>query len=327
MKKTLLSMAPIPVAALQTLLRQVSPSTADTEVIAGHEMSEGELVEAFGKADVVLGDNSGRLGIGRELLVKAGLLKLIQQPSAGYDNIDIEACSERGIRVANAPGANTISVAEHAIAMGLALLRKLIPANRSVHEGRWERMAVQPVELAGKTWGLVGFGEIGRAVAVRLKPFGLNKMLYYDLRRAEQEVEGEFGVEYSPLPALLKCSDVVSLHAPLTEATRHMIGARQLSSMKRGAYLGNVGRGKLVDEAARADALRERAIAGAATDVFAEEPPSAEDPLLQAQESNMLLSPHVAGVSVESARRILFVSAENIGRVLAGHDPLYVVNP
>jgi phosphoglycerate dehydrogenase-like enzyme len=230
-------------------------------------------------------------------LALAGPLKLIQQPSAGYEHIDIKACSERGIRVANAPTANTVSVAEHTIAMGLALLRKLVPANRGVREGRWEQMTLQPYELAHKTWGLVGLGEIGRAVALRLRPFGLTKVLYYDPHQAPKEVEEQYGVEYSPLPALLKSSDVVSLHLPLTDSTRNMIGAEELSTMKAGAYLINVGRGKLVDEAALADALRGQVIAGAATDVFAEEPPSAADPLLQTHEENTLFFPHIAGVS------------------------------
>jgi len=321
-------MAPLPVEVLKSFLVQVSPGVAaDTDLIAGHDMSAEELAKVFAKADVVLGDYTFERGIGRELLAKAGPLKLIQQPSAGYQHIDIKACSERGIRVANAPTGNTVSVAEHTIAMGLALLRKLIPANRSVREGRWEQMTLQPSELAGKTWGLVGLGRIGRAVAVRLRPFGLAKVLYYNPNQVPKEVEEQYGVEYSPLPTLLKSSDIVSLHAPLTDSTQNMIGANELSSMKSGAYLINVGRGNLVDEAALADALRKRVIAGAATDVFAEEPPSAADPLLQAKEDNILFSPHTAGVSSESARRIMTMSAENIGRVLAGQDPLYVVNP
>jgi phosphoglycerate dehydrogenase-like enzyme len=291
MTKTVLSMAPIPVEVLKALLVQLSPGVGDSNVIAGHDMSAEELARAFAKADVVLGDYTFKRGIGRELLALAGPLKLIQQPSAGYEHIDIKACSERGIRVANAPTANTVSVAEHTIAMGLALLRKLVPANRSVREGRWEQMTLQPYELAHKTWGLVGLGEIGRAVALRLRPFGLTKVLYYDPHQAPKEVEEQYGVEYSPLPALLKSSDVVSLHLPLTDSTRNMIGAEELSTMKAGAYLINVGRGKLVDEAALADALRGQVIAGAATDVFAEEPPSAADPLLQAHEENILFSP------------------------------------
>ena len=180
-------MAPVPAEVLKSLLVQLSPGVADTDVIDGHDMSAEELAKAFAKADVVLGDYTFKRGIGRELLAKAGPLKLIQQPSDGYQHIDIKACSERGIRVANAPTGNTVSVAEHTIAMGLALLRKLVPANRSVREGRWEQMTLQPSELPGKTWGLVGLGRIGRAVAQRLRPFELAKLLYYVLAKLRRK--------------------------------------------------------------------------------------------------------------------------------------------
>ncbi len=325
-KRTLLSLAPLPVPVLKSLLN-LSPGVADTDIIAGHDMSAEELAKAFATADVVLGDFTFKQGIGRELLAKAGPLKLIQQPSVGYERIDVKACSERGIRVANTPGANTVGVAEHTIALGLAMLRKLIPANRSVREGRWEQTTLHPSELQHKTWGIVGLGQIGRDVALRLRPFGLNKLLYYDVRQAPKEVEAQCGVEYCALPTLLISSDIVSLHAPSTEANLNMIGANELSSMKDGAYLINVARGSLVDEAALAQALRDGVIAGAAIDVFAEEPPGASDPLFKVEEDKLLLSPHIAGVSSESARRIMIMAMENVGRALAGLDPLYVINP
>jgi len=325
MPKTLLSLAPLPVPVLKSLLN-LSPGAADTDIIAGHAMSDEQLAEAFAKADVVLGDFTFKRGIGRDLLAKAGRLALIQQPSVGYEHIDVKACSERGVPVANTPGANTVSVAEHTIALGLAMLHKLIPANRSVRAGRWEQTALQPCELQHKTWGIVGLGQIGRDVALRLRPFGLNKVLYYDVRQAPKEVEAQCGVEYCALPALLISSDIVSLHAPSTEATRNMIGADELSSMKSGAYLINVARGSLVDETALAEALRNGGIAGAATDVFAEEPPGAANPLLEIDEDKLLLSPHIAGVSGESARRIMIMAVENVGRALAGLAPRYVVN-
>jgi len=326
MEKTLLCLAPLPVPALKSLLN-LAPGIADTDIIAGHDMSDEELGKAFGKADVVLGDFTFKRKIGRDLLAKAGALKLIQQPSVGYEHIDIKACSERGIRVANTPGANTVSVAEHTIAFGLALLRKLIPANRSVRAGRWEQQTLHPHELQHKTWGIVGLGQIGCDVAVRLKPFNLNKVLYHDVRQAAKEVEAQCGVEYCDLKTLLMSSDIVSLHAPATEADRNMIGANELSSMKEGAYLINVARGSLVDENALTQALREGQIAGAAIDVFPEEPPSAADPLLKIEEDKLLLSAHTAGVSTESAGRIMIMAVENVGRVLNGRDPLYVVNP
>ena len=325
MRKILLSMAPVPVEKLKSLIQR-SPGVLEFDAIDGHDMSEEKLAEAFAKADVVLGTWTFK-SIGKDLVAKAGPLKLIQQPSVGFDNIDIEACSERGIRVANSPTGDVVTVAEHTIAMGLALVRKLVPANSSMREGRWERVTLGPSELAGKTWGVVGLGEIGRAVALRLRPFGLAKVLYYNLHQVAREVEEQYGVEYSSLPALLRASDIISLHVPLTDSTRNMIDAGALSSMKSGAYLINVARGGIVDEAALADALLKKVIAGAATDNFVEEPPGAADPLLKVPEDRILFSPHIAGLSPESVHRIMMESAENIARVLAGHGPLHVVNP
>jgi phosphoglycerate dehydrogenase-like enzyme len=325
MKKILLSLAPVSIETLKSLIQR-SPGVPEFEVVDGHDLSGEELATAFAKADVVLGSWTFQR-IGKDLVTRAGSLKLIQQPSIGYDNIDIKACSERRILVANSPTGNVATVAEHTIAMALALVRKLVRANAGVRAGRWDRLTLAPSEIGGKTWGVVGFGEIGRAVALRLRPFGLAKVLYAAPRQAAKEVEEQYGVEYSPLPMLLKASDIVSLHVPLTDSTRNLIDAGALSSMKSGAYLINLSRGGVVDEAALADALLKQLIAGAATDVFVEEPLGAADPLLKVPEDKILFSPHIAGMSPESMRRILTDSAENIARALAGHAPLHVVNP
>jgi phosphoglycerate dehydrogenase-like enzyme len=325
MKKILLSLAPVSVETLKSLIQR-SPGVPEFDVIDGHDLSGEELATAFAKADVVLGTWTFKR-IGKDLVARAGSLKLIQQPSIGYDNIDLKACSERGILVANAPTGNVATVAEHTIAMALALVRKLVRANAGVREGRWDRLTLEPSEIGGKTWGVVGFGEIGRAVALRLRPFGLAKVLYAAPHQAAKEVEETYGVEYSPLPMLLKASDIVSLHVPLNDSTRNLIDAGALSSMKSGAYLINLSRGGVVDETALADALLKQVIAGAATDVFVEEPLGAADPLLKVPADKILFSPHIAGMSPESMRRILMDSAENIARALAGQTPLHVVNP
>jgi phosphoglycerate dehydrogenase-like enzyme len=325
MKKILLSLAPVSVDTLKSLIQR-SPGVPEFDVIDGHDLGGEELATAFAKTDVVLGTWTFKR-IGKDLVARAGTLKLIQQPSIGYDNIDLKACSERGILVANAPTGNVATVAEHTIAMALALVRKLVRANAGVREGRWDRLTLAPSEIGGKTWGVVGFGEIGRAVALRLRPFGLAKVLYAAPHQASKGVEEQYGVEYSPLPTLLKASDIVSLHVPLIDSTRNLIDAGALSSMKSGAYLINLSRGGVVDEAALADALLKQVIAGAATDVFVEEPLGAADPLLKVPEDKILFTPHIAGMSPESMRRILMDSAENIARALAGQPPLHVVNP
>jgi len=174
MKKILLSLAPVSVETLKSLIQR-SPGVPEFDVIDGHDLGGEELTSAFAKADVVLGTWTFKR-IGKDLVAKAGSLKLIQQPSIGYDNIDLKACSERGILVANSPTGNVATVAEHTIAMALALVRKLVRANAGVREGRWDRLTLAPSEIGGKTWGVFGFGEIGRAVALRLRPFGLAKV-------------------------------------------------------------------------------------------------------------------------------------------------------
>ncbi len=326
MKPVVLSLAPLPADLVKALILQTE-GVPDFDVVFGHEMSRPELGEAIARADAVLGDYTFKQGIDREVLAKASSVRLIQQPSVGYQHIDIDACTKAKIRVANTPGANTVSVAEHTIAWGLCLLRNLFAAHQGMKQGRWEQMAVKPAELSGKTWGLIGLGRIGKAVAVRLKPFGLGKVLYTDIARAGEDVEDQYGVEYCGLPDLLKLSDIVSLHAPLTDATRGMIGKAELEAMKPTAYLINVARGELVDTDALADALRSGKIAGAACDVFAEEPVSPDDPLLKVPGDKVLLSPHVAGVSNEAAGRIINMATNNLARVLKGEEPLYIVNP
>ncbi len=326
MKPVVLSLAPLPADLVKALILQTG-GVPDFDVVYGNGMSRRELIEAFARADAVLGDYTFKQGIDREVLERASSLKLIQQPSVGYQHIDINACTQAGIRVANTPGANTVSVAEHTIAWGLCLLRNLFAAHRSMKQGRWEQMSVKPAELSGKIWGLIGLGRIGKAVALRLKPFGPGRVLYTDITRLGGDDEDRYGVEYRGLHDLLRHSDIVSLHAPLTDETRGMIGKAELDLMKPTAFLINVARGELVDSDALAGALQEGKIAGAACDVFSEEPVSPDDPLLKVPGDKILLSPHVAGVSNEAAGRIINMATNNLARVLKGEEPLYVVNP
>lgn len=326
MKQVVLSLAPLPAELVKALILQTE-GVPDFDVVSGHEMSREALAEALAGADIVLGDYTFRQGIDEAVLARAGSIKLLQQPSVGYQHIDIRACSACGVKVANTPGANTISVAEHTIAWGLCLLRNIFASQQGIKEGKWEQMSVKPVELAGKVWGLAGFGRIGKAVAMRLKPFGLGKVLYSDVAGADAEIEDLYGVEYCSLPDLLALSDIVSIHAPLTDTTRNLIGKDQINIMKPSAYLINVARGGIVDEEALAEALRNGRIAGAAVDVFSEEPVSPDNPLLGIPGNKVLLSPHVAGVSNEAAGRIINMAANNVAKVLKGEEPLYIINP
>ena len=325
MAQTVLSLAPLP-AELMKLLIQQTPGVPDFEVVAGHEMSDQEIKQYFLEADVVLGDYTFKHKITADLASGARKLKLIQQPSVGYQHIDVEACTAKGIRVANTAGANTTSVAEHTIAWGLCLLKNMLHAHKSTKQGKWEQMSVKPAELKAKVWGLIGFGRIGQAVVDRLKPFELSRILYFDTHRYDRTLEEKFGVEYCDMKTVLTQSDIISLHAPLTETTRNMIDETAFNTMKNGAYLINVARAELVDEKALADALMKGKIAGAGIDVFSEEPVKTENPLLGVDSDKLLLSPHVAGVTGEAAGRIINMAAANIARVLKGDAPESLVN-
>lgn len=325
MAKIVLSLAPLSPEIVKLLIQQV-PGVPDFEVIAGHEMSSGEIKNILSRANVVLGDYSFKQKITADILSAAQKLSFIQQPSVGYQHIDVEACTAKGIKVANTAGANTISVAEHTIAWGLCLLKNMFHAHISTKSGAWEQMTVKPAELKGKVWGIVGFGHIGRAVAERLKPFQLSRMMYYDIYRPEPAVEQKLGVAYAEMTVMLNQSDIISLHAPLTEATRALINEDALKAMKPGAYLINVARAELVDEKALADAIRNGKIAGAGIDVFSKEPVTADNPLLDVDSEKLLFSPHVAGVTDEAAGRIINMAAGNIARVLKGEEPESPVN-
>ena len=325
MSKTVLSLAPLSAEIVKLLIRQ-TPDVPDFEVIPGNEMSKEEVKKAFSSADVVLGDYTFKQKITADILSTARNLKLIQQPSVGYQHIDVDACTARGIKVANTAGANTVSVAEHTIAWGLCLLKNMFHAHTSTKSGGWEQMSIKSAELQGKVWGIVGFGRIGQAVAERLKPFQLSRIIYHDIYRPEPSVEQALGVEYADMATLLSQSDIISLHAPLTDATRNIINEDALNSMKPGAYLINVARAELVDEKALAVAIMKGKIAGAGIDVFSEEPVTMNNPLLAVESERLLFSPHVAGVTDEAAGRIINMAAANIARVLKGEKPESLVN-
>lgn len=249
-------------------------------------------------------------------------LRLIQLLAAGYEKVDMRTAAELGIPVATNGGANAWAVAEHAIALMLALYKRLIPCDRSVRAGEWRKAAngFNTCELAGKTVGIVGAGNIGRKVARRAKAFETD-ILYFDACSIA-EIENELGARRVPLDELVGTADVITLHAPLLKETRGLIGARQFAAMKPGAILINTSRAELVDEPALIDALTARKIAGAGIDVYYQEPVRADHPLLALD--NVVLTPHTAGHAFEGwARRCKF-SWENIQRVVAGEKPTFV---
>ncbi|ABO07883.1 2-hydroxyacid dehydrogenase [Pyrobaculum calidifontis] len=299
----------------------------EVEVVTFFEPNYEEIGRHVADADVVVGDYTFRIKIDASLCEKMSKVRLIQQPSTGYDHIDVEACARRGIPVANIGGANAISVAEHTIMLALMLLKRAVYAHRRLLEGQWTQGELMNVigEVFGKTWGVLGMGRIGREVAVRAMALGA-KVIYYDVVRNE-EMEKR-GAEYRPFNRLLAESDILSIHVPLTPATRKMIGERELRLMKPTAVVINVSRGEIVDEEALAKAVREGWIAGAGVDVFSVEPPPPDHPLIQAAREgyNVVVTPHIAGATNEARMRIINVSLENVFKVLAGLKPDNVVN-
>ena len=250
-------------------------------------------------------------------------LRLIQLLAAGYEKVDMPVAEELGIPVATNGGANAWAVAEHAIALMLALYKRLLPCDRSVRAGEWRKAAngFNTFELTGKIVGIIGAGTIGRKVARRVRAFE-TEILYFDTC-AVPEIENELGAQRVSLAELVAVSDVITLHAPLLKETRGLIGAHEFSAMKSGTILINTSRAELVDESALLDALQERKIAGAGIDVYYQEPVRTDHPLLALD--NVILTPHTAGHAFEGwARRCRF-AWENILRVSRNEKPTFVI--
>ena len=322
----ILNTAPMSDATLKSILESRNPSVP-FEVIEGHRMPEDKLVNLVADADIVLGDYTGATPFTRQMAESAKKLKLLQQPSVGHNHIDVTACTEFGIPVANTPGANDIGVAEHTIMLALACLKYLTFYNSRTHQGEWLFMHAQRTgvfELNGKTYGLLGMGSTARAVAERLAPFGV-RLLYCDLNPLSAADEKKYGASFASMDDILKTADVISIHLPLTDKTAGIIHAGKLALMKQTAVLINVGRGALIDEAALADALRSKKIAMAAVDVFTQEPPSPDHPFFGLE--NIILTPHLAGSTRESGGRIITMTIDNLVRVMNGEKPLWVLNP
>ncbi len=233
-------------------------------------------------------------------IAKAAALRLIGRAGVGVDNIDLAAATRRGVAVINAPAANTLAAAEHALALMLAAARHIPQADASVKAGKWERAKFMGVELHGKTLGVVGLGRIGREVARRAQAFGMRVLGFDPFVSAEQA--REFGVEPAALPDLLAQSDFVTLHVPGGEKTRGMISAEALKGVKKGLRLINCARGELIDEAALAAALADGRVAAAGLDVFSAEPLPADSPLRGAP--NLILTPHLGASTREAQSRV-----------------------
>jgi phosphoglycerate dehydrogenase-like enzyme len=321
---TIVSTAPLDEGSIRRLVGDDVGASFDVVVV--DPRTEEAAADAVADADIVIGDYTFAVPISRTVIERMQRCRLIQQPSVGYQQIDVDAAAEVGIPVANAAGGNDAAVAEYTVMAALMLMKHPVWLDAQVRSGAWPQLDVAArghFELTGKVWGIVGFGRIGRQVAQRLRGWDVD-VAYFDPVAAPAEVETDLGVRRLDLDALLTEADVVSLHTPLTSATHHLVDAAALERMKPGAYLVNVARGEIVDEAALVDALREGRIKAAALDVFAEEP-LPEGHALTALD-NVLLTPHTAGTPIEAQIRIIKITAENVRRVLRGEAPFNVVN-
>ncbi len=265
--------------------------------------------------------------IDREVMEAAGPnLKVIANYAVGYNNIDVEEATRRGIMVTNTPGVLTETTADLAWALMMSVARRIVEADRFVRAGKfrgWEPMLFLGTDVFGATLGLVGFGRIGQAMARRALGFNM-RVLYYDLVQAPFHVEKELRAEFRALPELLQEADFVSIHVPLTKETYHLIGEKELRLMKKEAYLINTARGPVVDEKALVRALKEGWIRGAALDVFEREP-EIEPELLELD--NVVLAPHIGSASYATRTKMAVMAAENLVRALQGEVPPNLVNP
>ena len=242
------------------------------------------------------------------LMDAAAMLRVIGRAGVGVDNIDVPAATERGIVVMNAPDGNTITTAEHTIALLIALARRIPQANSSLKSGHWERKTFVGVELQGKTLGVVGLGRIGRTVAARARAFGM-KIVAFDPFIAPEQAR-DLEIELAPLDELFQNADFITIHTPLTSDTRGVIGPEAFARMKEGVRIINCARGGLVDEAALYDAIKSGIVAGAALDVFVEEPPPLDHPLLQLDE--VIVTPHLGASTAEAQEGVAFTVAEQM---------------
>jgi len=267
-------------------------ASADAIVVRNRTQVRGELLAALKRCRVV-----GRLGV-------------------GLDNIDVPACEARGMKVIPATGANALSVAEYVVGSALLLLRGAYQSTAAVAAGQWPRAALSNGrECGGRTLGLIGFGSIGQLTARLARGLGMQVIAFDAMMDADHPAYAALGVRAAGLDEVVAGADVVSLHVPLVDSTRNLFDARRIAAMKRGAVLVNTARGGIVDEVALAAALRSGHLGGAAIDVFDQEPLPAAEHFVGCP--NLLLTPHVAGVTTESNERVSFLIVDKVIEALA----------
>lgn len=299
----------------------LEPITKLGEVVSYDLTEKDQLLDHIGDADIVL---CNKIVITGDVIRSCNNLKYIGVLATGYNNVDLEAAKERGIIVCNAPSYSTDAVAQHTFSLLLHITNQIGRYSQSVMEGNWIHSKTfsyfpYPIqEIAGTTMGIIGYGSIGRKVTSIAKAFGMNVVVYTRTQRKED------GITFVSLEELLKESDFISIHCPLTEETRGLISKEQIEKMKNTAVLINTSRGPIVNEKDLAEALNQNQIAGAALDVLSREPMRADNPLKDAK--NCVITPHIAWAPLKTRERLINIVADNILHYLKG-DPINVVNP
>lgn len=306
----------------------VHPSAVDVlkqasglEFVAPGQMSRADLIAAVPAADALIIRSASK--IDAEVLANASSLKMIARAGVGVDNVDIPEATRRGVVVMNTPDGNTISTAEHTFGLMLALARHIPQAHATMLAGKWDRKSFMGVELRGKTLGVVGFGRIGRAVAKRALAFEMTVITADPYIPAD--VAADLGVELVALDDLYARADFISLHSLLNDETRNMINRDSIAKMKPGVRIVDAARGALINEADLAEAIKSGHVAGAALDVFAQEPPPADDPLIGL--SGVVHTPHLAASTTDAQIVVAVEAAQLVVDALTKGEYRNVVNP
>ena len=312
---------PIPEAGLNLLRQECEVTVFEDE---DRLPTKEEVIQGVRGKDALLSLLTEE--IDAEVMDATPDLKVISNYAVGYNNIDVQAATARGIVVTNTPGVLTETTADFAWALLMAVARRVVEADKYTRAGKfqgWGPLLLLGGEVYGKTIGIIGMGRIGQAIARRARGFDMT-VLYHNRTRVEPEIEQELQATYVPLDELITQSDFIVLTVPLTPETRHLIGARELGMMKPTAYLINPARGPIVDEKALVEALRNRTIAGAGLDVFEEEPKLAPG---LTELDNVVLCPISASATVETRTKMAIMAAENLLAVLRNQRPKHIVNP
>jgi phosphoglycerate dehydrogenase-like enzyme len=300
-------------------MRPMFPAGANLDVVSS--LSEEDLARHAAETEILLVIHRK---VDAHILSILPRVRFVQRVGVGYDNLDLEALQAAGVVAAYTPGANAVAVAEHTILLMLALLKRFPAAESATRQGGWPTMELFQAglgELANTTVGLVGFGNTARAVAQRLTPFG-SRLQYTSSHAMDPATEQQFGVRYASLDDLLASSTIVTLHVPLTGATRRLIGETELAKMQAGAFLVNTSRGEVIDEAALHRAIESGKLGGAALDVLYNEGPGG-NPF--ADLPQVIVTPHIAGGSRAAVERAIQMALANIARYLRGEPPLDLV--